>query len=149
MALINNRTPLLSNIKFCASFHHHMWIQTGVMVRKRLRWVLTSVILTFDLWPWLYAWTSLWSLLIIHDTFMMIRWWKHSPKCVTGGPTDRQTENTNHRAAWSELKILLTVFSQIIWPRYLIFHIITYSSVWWNILFFPFVAVITTNFIIS
>ena len=27
-------------------------IQTGVTVRKRLRWVLTSVTLTFDLWPW-------------------------------------------------------------------------------------------------
>ena len=91
MALKNNRTPLLSNIKFCASFHHHMWIQTGVMVRKRLRWVLTSVIMTFDLWPWPFAWTSLWSLLISPDIFMMIRWWKHSQKGVTDGQTDRQS----------------------------------------------------------
>ena len=32
-----------------ASFDHHMWIQTGVTVRKQLSWVMTSVTLTFDL----------------------------------------------------------------------------------------------------
>ena len=41
--------PLLSIIKLYASFHHHMRIQTGVTVRKRLSWVVTSVTLTFDL----------------------------------------------------------------------------------------------------
>ena len=46
MTLKNNRAPLLCHIKLCASFHHHMWIQTGVTVRKRLNWVLTSC----DLW---------------------------------------------------------------------------------------------------
>ena len=51
MTLKNNRAPLRSNIKLCASFHHHMWIQTGVMVRKLLTWVLTSVTLTFHFWP--------------------------------------------------------------------------------------------------
>ena len=35
MTLKNNRAPLLSNIKLYVSFHHHMWIQTGVTVRKR------------------------------------------------------------------------------------------------------------------
>ena len=30
MTLKNNRAPLLSNIKLYVSFHHHMWIQTGV-----------------------------------------------------------------------------------------------------------------------
>ena len=39
MTFINNRAPLLSIIKLYASFHHHMWIQTGVTVRKRLIWV--------------------------------------------------------------------------------------------------------------
>ena len=34
MTLKNNRVPLLSNIKLYASFHHHMWIQTGVIVWK-------------------------------------------------------------------------------------------------------------------
>ena len=86
------RTPLLSNIKLCASFHHHLWIQTGVTVRKRLSWVLTSVTLTFDLWPWPFAWTSILSLVITPEHFMMIRWWEHSKKCVTDRRTDRQTD---------------------------------------------------------
>ena len=77
MTLKNNRAPLLSIIKPYASFHHLMWIQTGVTVPKRLSWVLTSVTLTFDLWPWPFAWTSLWSLLITPENFMMIRWWEH------------------------------------------------------------------------
>ena len=74
MTLKHNRAPLLSNIKLCASFHHHMWIQTGVTVRKRLSWVLTSVTLTFDIWPWPFAWTSLVALVItpkFHDDMMM------------------------------------------------------------------------------
>ena len=77
MTLKNNRAPLLSNIKLYASFHHHMWIQTGVTVRKRLNGVMTSVTLTFDLWPWPFAWTSLLSLVITPENFMMIRWWEH------------------------------------------------------------------------
>ena len=49
MTLENSRAPFLSNIKLCASFHHHMWIQIGVRVRKRLNGVMASVTLTFDL----------------------------------------------------------------------------------------------------
>ena len=109
MTLKNNRAPLLSNIKLYASFHHHMWIQTGVTVRKRLSWVLTSVTLTFDLWPWPCAWTLLSSLVITPENFMMIQWWEHSlwngvTNRHTDGQTDRQTENTICRAAWSQLK---------------------------------------------
>ena len=104
MTLKNNRAPLLSNIKLYASFHHHMWIQTGVTVRKRLSRVVTSVTLTFDLWPWPFAWTLLWSLVITPENFMMIRWWEHSQKGVTDRRTDGQTENTICRAAWSQLK---------------------------------------------
>ena len=48
MTLKDNRVPILINIKLCASFHCHMWIQTGVTVRKRLSGVMTSVTLTFD-----------------------------------------------------------------------------------------------------
>ena len=116
MTLKNNRAPLLSNIKLYASFHHHMLIQIGVTVRKRLNWVVTSVTLTFDLWLWPFAWTLLWSLVITPEKFLMIRWWEHSQKGVTDrqtdgrtdGRTDRQTdgqtENTICRAAWSQLK---------------------------------------------
>ena len=39
MTFKNNRATLLSNIKLYVSFHHHLWIQTGVTVRKRLRWI--------------------------------------------------------------------------------------------------------------
>ena len=46
MTLKNNRAPLLCCFQLCAWFHCHMWIQTGVRVRKRLSWVLTSVTLT-------------------------------------------------------------------------------------------------------
>ena len=89
-----------------------MWIQTGVRVRKRLSLVLTSVTLTFDLWPWPFAWTSLLTMVITPENFMMIRWWEHGEKGVTDGQTDgqtdrqtdRQTENTICRAAWSQLK---------------------------------------------
>ena len=113
MTLKNNRAPLLSIIKLYASFQHHMWIQTRVTVRKRLSWVLTSVILTFDLWPWPFAWTSLLSLVITPESFMMIWWWEHGEKGVTDRRTDgrtdrrtdRQTHGTSHIAAWSQLKI--------------------------------------------
>ena len=110
MTFKNNRAPLLSIIKLYASFHCHMWIQTGVRVRKRLSWVLTSVTLTFDLWPWPFAWTSLLTMVITPENFMMIRWWEHGEKGVTDGKTDgqtdRRTENTICRAAWSQLKTL-------------------------------------------
>ena len=95
MTLKNNRAPLLSIIKPYASFHHHMWIQTGVTVRKRLSWVVTSVTLTFDLWPWPFAWTSLLSLVITPENFMMIRWREHGEKGVTDGQTDRRTDGLN------------------------------------------------------
>ena len=85
---------------------------------ETISWVVTSVTLTFDLWPWPFAWTLPWSNLITPENFMMIRWWEHSQKGVTDGQTDgqtdrqtdgqtdRRTENTIHRAAWSQLKTI-------------------------------------------
>ena len=58
-----------------------------------------------DLWPWPIAWTSLLSLVITPEKFMK-RWWEHSQKGVTDGRTDRQTDWTIHRAAWSQLKTI-------------------------------------------
>ena len=53
-----------------------------------------------DLWPWPFAYTSLLSLLITPENFVMIRWWKHSQKGVTDRQadrrTDRQTDGLNH-----------------------------------------------------
>ena len=42
-----------------------------------------------DLWPWPFAWTLPWSLVITPENFMMIRWWEHSQKGVTDRQTDR------------------------------------------------------------
>ena len=95
MTLKNNRAPLLCCFQLCAWFHCHMWIQAGVRVRKRLSWVLTSVTLTFDLWPWPFAWTSLLTMVITPENFMMIRWWEHGEKGVTDRRTDRQTDGLN------------------------------------------------------
>ena len=39
MTLKNNRAPLLCYVKLYVSFHHHMWIRTGVTVRKCPIWV--------------------------------------------------------------------------------------------------------------
>ena len=92
----HNEVPLLCYFKLCASFRSHMWIQTGLTVRKRPNWVLTSVTLTFDLWPWSLAWTSLLSMVISPENFMMIRWQEHIEKGVTDKPaegrTDRRTD---------------------------------------------------------
>ena len=71
-------------------FHSHMWIQTGVTVWKRLNGVMTSVTLTFDFWPWPFAWTSSLSMVIISENFRMIRWEEHCQKDVTDGQTDRR-----------------------------------------------------------
>ena len=122
MTLKNNKAPLTSNIKLYVSFHHHIWIQTGITVQKQLSWVVTSVTFTYDLWPWPFAWTLPRSLVIIPENFVMIRWWEHSQKGVTDRQTDRrtdrqtegrtdrqadgQTENTIHRTAWSQLKMV-------------------------------------------
>ena len=69
---------------------------------ERLSWVVTSVTLTFDLWPWPFAWAWPWSLVITPENLMMRRWCEHSQK--GDRRTDRRTENTIHRADWSQLK---------------------------------------------
>ena len=84
--------PLLSNIKLCASFHHHMSIQTGVTVQKWLNGIMTSVTLTFDLWSCPFAWTSRLSMVITAENFRMIRCQEHCQKAVTDGRTDGQTD---------------------------------------------------------
>ena len=63
-----------------------------------------------DLWPWPFAWTLPWSVMITPENFMMIRWWEHSQKGVTDRQTDGRTENTIHIAAWSQLKTIGHLF---------------------------------------
>ena len=88
MTLKINRASLLNNTKHCASCHHRMWNQAGIMIRKQLSCVLTSVTLTFDFWPWPFIKTSLLSLVITPENFIMILWWDHREK----GLTDRHTD---------------------------------------------------------
>ena len=63
----------------------------------KLNWVLTSETLTFDLW--LFTCTSLLSMVVTPENFMMIWWYKHSENGVADGWTDW----TIHRVAWSQL----------------------------------------------
>ena len=95
-----------------------MGIQTGVRVRKRVRWVLTFVTLTFDLWPWPFVCitsfigNNSWK---FHDDTMMTMMGTQSKRCNgqtdrqtdrrTDGRTDGQTDWTNHRAVGSQLKM--------------------------------------------
>ena len=53
---------------------------------------MTYVTLTFDLWPWPFAWTSRRSMVMTPENFRMIQWWKPREKGVTDGWTDRQTD---------------------------------------------------------
>ena len=91
MTLKNDRAPLLCPIKLCVSFHRHMWIPTWVTVQKWLHWVLTSVTLTFDLWPSSFTWITLLSMVITPENFMMIQWEEHCERGVTDRRKDRQT----------------------------------------------------------
>ena len=109
MTFKNKREPLLSNIKLFASFHCHMWIQTGITVRKRLSGVMISATLTFELWPWSFAWTLHLSLVITSDNFRMIPWLEHGKKGVTDGQTDRRMDWGVLTAAWLQLKIFNTI----------------------------------------
>ena len=109
----NNRAPLLSNIKLYVSFHHHMWIQTGVRVRKRLSWVATSVTLTltFCMDVTLVRDDNSWKFHNYDDGNIVKKVWRTDRR--TDGQTDRQTENTIHKAAWSQLKKIFHAWSLI------------------------------------
>ena len=50
-----------------------------------------------DLWllTLTFAWTSLLSLVITHENFMMIRWWEHCEKGVKDRQTDERTRQTD------------------------------------------------------
>ena len=71
--------------------------------QNKAKFVFTSMTFTFNLWPWPFAWASLLSMVITPDIFIMIWWWwKHSERC--DGRTDKRTDCTIDRAAWSQLK---------------------------------------------
>ena len=78
----------------------HLWIQTGVMVRK----LPNRAKICFDIWLW--PLTSDLDLLYGHrlcqwNQHMIISWWYYDGNIYTKkGVTDRQTDWTVHRAAW-------------------------------------------------
>ena len=65
---------------------------TDATVRKRPDWgakfVLNSVTLTSDLWYLLFAWTSLLSMVLNSEIFIIIRWQEHYEKSITDRETD-------------------------------------------------------------
>ena len=77
--------------------HQALCIISSSHLNSNCSYSLETAILGFDLcdldlWPWPFAWTSLLSLVITPENFMMIRWWEHSQKGVTDRRTDRQRD---------------------------------------------------------
>ena len=91
ITLKNNRAPLLSIIKLYASssYVNSNWSYSPETVK------LGVDLCDLDLWPWPFAWTSLLSLGITPENFMMIPWWEHGEKGVTDGQMDRRTDGLN------------------------------------------------------
>ena len=97
MTLKKNSVPLLCYFKVCASFLGHMWNQNGTTAQKHLIQViigefLSCVALKSDGWLWPSAWTSLLSMVITPENFIMIPWEAHFKKDVTDRWMDRETE---------------------------------------------------------
>ena len=90
MTLKNNRTPLPSNIKLIESFHHDMWIQTGVAVRKRLSWVLIS-------WPWHLTLNFCMDITFVNGNEL----WKFRDDMMTGTLWKSRNRQTHRRTDWS------------------------------------------------
>ena len=59
------------------------------------------------LWPWPFAWTSLLSLVITPENFVMIWWQEHSEKGVTDRQTGRQTDRQTHRRTDRQKEVFL------------------------------------------
>ena len=71
------------------------------------KFIVTSFNLTFDLWPWPFAWTSLLSSLITSEILWLFDY-RNVAKIVRDIQTEGQTyghmERTVHRGAWLQLK---------------------------------------------
>ena len=109
MTLKINRAPLLSNIKLCATFHCHMWIQTGVTVWKLLNRVMTSVTLTSEL-DLLRVHDSHLPLVITPENFRMIWWQEHCQQGKSEGFNSCEWPS-NLAQIWSKSSIF-----QPVWP---------------------------------
>ena len=109
MVLKNNKAPLLFYFKLVHNFiaigEFKLELQSG-NDQIGAKFILTSVTLTFDPWPWHFAWISLLSMAIIPENFMMIRRKEHCENVSQADrQRDRQTDRSVLRTAWSQLKI--------------------------------------------
>ena len=110
MTLKNNRsTSPKQHQALCIISSPYVNSQIGVTVWKRLSGVMTSVTLTFDLWPSPVAWTSRLSMVLTPENFRMIRWQEHCTKRCDGR-TDRRDRSVPPKAAWSQLKTIGQLF---------------------------------------
>ena len=88
-----------------SSFVHH-FVAIGefkLELQSRNAQSGSNLMIFLSPWPWPLTsdldllhghhfgpWTSLWSLVITPENFMMIRWWEHCQKGVTDRQTDRR-----------------------------------------------------------
>ena len=116
-----NCAPHLSIMKLCASFHSHIWIQTGVKVRKGLSAVMTYVTLTFYLWPWPFAWTSHLSMVISHENFCIIPWQEHYEQGIqrTTTPLSPYISERIAHSLGNRFQTAIVSHWPITWPIYL------------------------------
>ena len=112
MTLKTNRAPVLCHLKLWASFHNHLRIQTGVMIRKCPNWGNFIYLCNLDLWLRTLRFCA--GITFVNGN---CSWQSHDDRnivekvCVcehtdrrADGRTDRQTDREIHRAPWSELK---------------------------------------------
>ena len=120
MTLENNSALLLCYFKFlyhfAASSEFKVELRSG-NDQLGAKFVLTSVALMFDLWPWIFVWTSPLSTVITPVNFMT-RWQEHCENGVTNGQTGGRI--TVLRAARSQLKKTVRVEVTNSWLKGLI-----------------------------
>ena len=66
---------------------------------KTARFIFHLCDLTYEPWPWPFAWTSPLSVAMTAANFMIIRWQLHCEKGVTGRQTDGRTDR--NKCCWS------------------------------------------------
>ena len=129
MTLKNNKAPLLSNIKLCASFHHHMRIQTGGTVRKRLKWVFNF----WHLWPW-----PLTLIFCMNITSVIVNnYWKFHDDIMRGTLWKRcnRSRQTSVLHIWYEHQVKLDAPHSA--PTYLCRFVVHTEIFEWNLMTFP------------
>ena len=110
----NNRAPLLYNIKLCASFQFHWWIQTEVTVRKRSIQVKIGdfcVPCDFEIW-----WMTLENNSILHQALCIIPkpWvnsnWSYSSETLNSGQNRQFFVPCDFQIWWITLKTIGHLF---------------------------------------